>query len=203
MANWVTNGLNIQGPAEDISRVKFQLGRAFTRGLPLDASATAPGNQRKEVTFSNPVFSLWNIVNPYTENSSHEAGQAVTRRSVEYNSEWFERASGTVADVAVADGDQSPTTLLNVETDTGLSYQFDTAWSDCRRAIGALATLYPSFLITYDFEYPEGESGSISFAGIQITVLEGYRWKCSWCDHIENDEPPEECPNCGEANDNF
>jgi len=203
MADWVTNGLNIEGPAEDILRVKLQLGCAFKRELPLVVGGSTAVNQRKEVTFSNPIFSFWNIINPFGDGFSVDGIKTETSSSVLYNAEWFEKAWGTSADVAVTDGGENPTTLLNVETDTRLAYQFDTAGTDCRAAIASLAVSHPSLGITYDYEYPEGEGGSISFDGPNLKVLEEYRWKCTWCDYIEHGEPPEECPECGEANDNF
>jgi len=203
MADWVTNGLYIEGPTEEILRVKLQLGRTFKRELPLVVHESNVVNQRKEVAFSNPIFSFWNIINPFGDGSSSDVVKTETNSPDLNNPEWFEKAWGTSADVAVADGEEHPTTLLNVETDTKLSYQFDTAWSDCRQAIASLATSHPSLGITYDYEYPEGEGGSILFAGAKIKVLEEYRWKCSWCDYMEKGEPPEECPQCGEENDNF
>ena len=203
MADWVANGLEIQGPTEDILRMKLQLGQAFKRELPLNPGVSASGDHRKEVTFSNPIISFWNIVSPFTGKSSIDEVNAEVNSSNKYDSEWFEKAWRTLADVAVADDEENPTTLLNVETDTSLSYQFDTTWADCRAAISALAAANPSLQITYDYEYPEGEGGSISFAGEKVKVLEEYRWKCSWCDYMEKGEPPEDCPKCGEANDNY
>ena len=203
MAEWVTNGLGIRGPVGDILRVKLQLGHPFKRQLPLNPGGSISGGGRKKVTFSNPIFSFWNIINPSSGNSSIDGDNTDVDPSDKYDSEWFEKAWGTSADVAVADGEEHPTTLLNVETDSSLSYQFDTVWADCRQAISALAAANPSLEITYYYEYPEGEGGSISFDGVKMTVLEEYQWKCSWCDYIENDKPPEECPSCGEANDNF
>lgn len=203
MADWVTNGLYIEGPAEEILRVKLHLGRAFKRELPLVVRESTVVNQRKEVAFSNPIFSFWNIINPLGDGFSIDGMKTATSSLNLYNAEWFEKAWGTSADVAVADGEEYPTTLLNVETDTRLAYQFDTAGTDCRQAIASLAVSNPSLGITYDYEYPEGEGGSISFVGSNMRVLEEYRWKCTWCDYIEKGEPLEECPECGEANDSF
>jgi len=121
---------------------------------------------------------------------------------LDYNAGWFEKATTTSADGDADRGENTPT-LLYVETYTSLLCQFDTAGTHCRQTISSLAVSNPSLGITYDYEYTEGKRGSISFAGLNIKVLEEYRWKCTWCDYIEKSEPPEGCPECGEANNSF
>lgn len=203
MPNWVLNGVELKGSPEDIEKVKSQLGQGFTRDVNL---GRANSNQSTSViSYSNPVFSFWNIVNPLTDNSLPTKG--VTRQttlSSNGQASWYEDAWGTDGDVAVLDGEEFPTTRLNSETDTTLSYQFDTAWTDCREAIGALAIQNPTIEIVYDFEYTnDGKGGSVAFLGAQMTILEEYLWKCSQCDYLEKNQTTAKCPNCGEENENF
>jgi len=78
--------------------------------------------------------------------------------SHKYDSEWFERGWRTSADVAVADGEEHSTALLNVENDTSLPCQFDTTWTDCKQAIGPVAAANSSVEINYDYRHPEGQA---------------------------------------------
>ena len=63
MPNWVFNHLAIQGEKSDIDEVKTQLNSPFTTNYPTyntETKAYEPSTK----TYSNPVFSFWNIIRP-------------------------------------------------------------------------------------------------------------------------------------------
>jgi hypothetical protein len=58
MPNWVFNHLTIKGSEEDITKVKAQLNKPFTRQFKEDDEPTL---------YSNPVIAFWNIIAPPEE----------------------------------------------------------------------------------------------------------------------------------------
>lgn len=205
MPNFVLNGVVITGPPTDIEKVKSQLSQGFKRAYFHQSGDFDSIQEKSVITFSNPVFAFWNIVNPVTENAwSMKNGLGPADLWDEDDPAWFRKAWGPERDVAVSDGEEFPTTLLNSETETSLSYQFDTAWVDCRQVIRVLAIQYPTVEIVYDFEYPDdGNGGSISYSGEEMKLVNEYLWKCDWCDYQENDEVTQVCPNCEADDDTF
>jgi len=76
MPNWVFNGLTIEGNPESITKLVSQLNQPYTRHFEdvwdMDTKTMGP----RDVTYSNPVFSFWNIIKPtdlnaYTKQRDH------------------------------------------------------------------------------------------------------------------------------------
>lgn len=204
MTDWVTNGLYIEGSPEDVALVKSQLGKGFERRVP------GKSNDRNEVEiigvrkYSNPVFAFWNISNPLNQDLDAKNSQPNSRaKSYEFDQDWYQEAWGTAWDVAIADGEEFPTTILNVESEAKLAYQFDTAWNPCVEVIRTLAMKNSGIEIVYDYELSSGEGASIAFQGAQSKLIEEYNWKCPECDFPEKEEPQPTCQNCGYENEEF
>jgi len=202
MPDWITNGLSLEGTADEIATVKQQLGRAFVRRVK-DYSNSTDGQTNYLVRkYPYPIFALWNISNPLEEYMDSRTNEFTNADSThEFDADWYRREWGTPSEVAVYDGQEYPTTLLNFESEKRLAYQFDTAWYPCVNAICTLAIRYQSIEIVYDYEFPSGEGSSLSFRGYDYKVLESYKWKCPECDYVEKEEPKEFCQNCGFEND--
>jgi hypothetical protein len=55
MPNWVYNNLSIEGTEEAIAKVKAQLNKPIVKQY---------GEDKEPTTYSNPIFSFWNILPP-------------------------------------------------------------------------------------------------------------------------------------------
>ena len=62
MPNWVYNGLTAQGPHDSIAKMKEQLNKPFI--VDVSPKGDLEFSNDKQVTYSNPVFSFWNIIAP-------------------------------------------------------------------------------------------------------------------------------------------
>ena len=170
MPNWVFNHLTIKGSEEDITKVKAQLNKPFTRQFKEDDEPTL---------YSNPVIAFWNIIAPPEDKIDeyfgvHGYADGKKQGDSEYNWYNFNRDKwGTKWDVGVADKVKYAETELQEETNTKLHYKFDTAWSPPTPAIEELSRQYPELTITLSYE-EEGEwGGEIEYlAGEEVSVDE-------------------------------
>lgn len=202
MPNWVYNSLSIEGNAEDISAIKTQLNKPFSRihdSWDKDTGAMA----KKEYKYSNPVFAFWNIIAP-TDLETYETQPEFNAQSVldvmtSQGNDWYNfnyREWGTKWDVAVHDEDDYPDTELVEEWTDRLIYRFNTAWSPPLPAIHTLSAQYHNLEFTLSYEEETGWGGEIEFLAGQDTVLENYENKCRDCDSVDT---MEYCDNdCGE-----
>lgn len=163
MPNWVFNHLSISGDAEQIEKVKNQLNKPIVKNY-----KEKEGD--KPVTYSNPIFSFWNIVAPpeekydeYFEVNGYVDGKKTGNSPFNWysfnNREW-----GTKWDVAVSDEAKYSDTSLESESPTYLYYRFDTAWSPPVEAIEKLSSQYPELKITLEFEEEQGWGGEYLFS---------------------------------------
>ena len=198
MPEWVTNGLYLEGDAAEIASIKSRLNRPFERREKDYVNSTNPISRNRVRKYPNPVFAFWNISNPleeYLDSATNKLVKADISR--EFDPDWYLKEWGTTSDVAVWDGQEYPTTLLNISSENRLAYQFDTAWSPCPQVICTLSIQNPSLKIVYDYELPTGEGSSIELQGKDFRLLESYNWKCPECDFAEKGVPKETCRNCG------
>ena len=204
MPEWVTNGVYLESAPEEIAFIKSRLNRPFERRERSHATSSDTRTETRIRRYSNPVFAFWNISNPleeYLDSATNKiVGADISR---EFDSDWYLKEWGTTSDVAVYDDQEFPTTLLNVESEMKLAYQFDTAWSPCPLMICTLAIQYPNLEIVYDYEFSTGQGSSIALHGHDFKILESCKWKCPECDFAEKDEPKEFCQNCGFENESF
>ena len=185
MPNWVFNHLTIKGSEEDITKVKAQLNKPFTRQFKEDDEPTL---------YSNPVIAFWNIIAPPEDKIDeyfgvHGYADGKKQGDSEYNWYNFNRDKwGTKWDIGVADKVRYPETELQEETNTKLHYKFDTAWSRPTPAIEELSRQYPELEITLSYE-EEGEwGGEIEYLdGEEVSVTE-YDSPSSHKDYVDRDK---------------
>lgn len=187
MPNWVFNHLTIEGDAEQIQKVKAQLNAPITKHY-------KDKDEEKPTTYSNPIFSFWNIIAPpddkldeYFETHGYSPEKGNTGQG-EFN--WYNfnnREWGTKWDVAVADNQEYSETSLEDDEPTHLRYRFDTAWSPPTPAIEKLSEQYPELTITLSYEEESEWGGEIEYlAGVEISVDE-YDSPESHKDYVDRD----------------
>ena len=198
MPNWVFNHLSIEGDKEQIQKVKAQLNKPITKHYK-DKPDDEP------VTYSNPIFSFWNIVAPPDDKldeyfgthgykDGEKQGETPLNWYVFNNREW-----GTKWDVAVADNQKYSDTELQDESDTHLHYKFDTAWSPPIEAIEKLASQYPELEITLSYEEEQGWGGEITYIEGQEAFSSNYDIPESHKDYVDRDR--EDSCNCASYDD--
>ena len=187
MPNWVFNHLTIEGDAEQIQKVKAQLNKPITKHY-------KDRDDEKETTYSNPIFSFWNIIAPpddkldeyfETHGYSPEKGKTGETHFNWYN--FNNREWGTKWDCAVADNQEYSDTSLEEEHPTSLRYRFDTAWSPPIPAIEKLAIQYPELTITLSYEEESEWGGEIEFQGEISTTISEYESPNSHKDYVDRD----------------
>lgn len=202
MPNWCYNSLTIEGSKEDISAIKEQLNKPFTRQH--DQWNPATGQMElTDTTYTNPVFAFWNIIAPtnieiYNLQKDPNHDDSIIDFKGDNWYDWNVRNWGTKWDVAVRDGEDYPETELLVEEDWSdrLGYRFNTAWSPPLQAIETLSAQYPQCEITLSYEEETGWGGEYLFVDGNGTEIESYENKCRDCDAINT---MEYCENdCGE-----
>jgi len=192
--NWVYNTVTIQGPKEQVDYAKARLNTPFTRDHE-NWDMKTQSMKTETVTFSNPVFSFWNIHRPTDlEAYSKQADHAQQKKELEsgilfQGNDWYSfncREWGTKWDVAVADGTSYCDTYLVEHMSKGedqwLVYRFDTAWSPPVPALAKLSNMVPNCVITLSWEEEQGFGGEIEFVRGEITADSEYESKCRDCD---------------------
>jgi hypothetical protein len=200
MPNWVFNSLEIAGSSEDISKLKEQVSKPFTRAHE-NWDKETQSMQAKDYTFSNPIFSFWNIIKPtdleaYAKQPDHSANLSEV---MEQGNDWYNwncRNWGCKWDVAVSDDSEWPETELLQDTSDSLVYKFNTPWSPPLPAIAELSTQYPNLTFTLFYQEEQGWGGQILFVDGNGAEIESYESKCMDCDEIDT---LEYCDNeCGQ-----
>jgi hypothetical protein len=107
MPNWVFNSLTIEGSKDDISAIKQQLNKPYVRQH--DKWNMETGQMEiTDYTYSNPVFSFWNIISP-TDLEAYNGPQPevdLTKPITFESNHWYDwnvRNWGTKWDIAVHD----------------------------------------------------------------------------------------------------
>jgi hypothetical protein len=199
MPNWVFNHLHIEGDAEQIQKVKAQLNKPITKHY-------KDKEGEKPTTYSNPIFSFWNIIAPpddkldeYFETHGYSPDKGKTGET-EYN--WYNfnnREWGTKWDCAVSDEQKYSDTELVEESETSLHYRFDTAWSPPSPAIEKLSEQYPELEITLSFEEESGWGGEYLFQEGSCSVIKEYDSPDSHADYVSLDR--EDSCECARSDD--
>jgi hypothetical protein len=216
MPNWVDNTLTVEGSPEAVMQLKAQMNKPFKQSV---QSLGDLAYELKEVSYSNPVFSFWNIVAPpadkldeYHGTHGFENGQQVGETPYNWynfnNREW-----GVKWDVAVSDDSQySETQLINDEPNGEnhvLVYRFRTPWGIPEEALCKLSAQYPTLLLTLEYEEEQGWGGSAEFLRGNFTSIGEYNWICWQCDYAETGDPDNNycedcegliCPQCNHSN---
>jgi len=183
MPNWVFNTLTIQGPKTEIDYIKDKLNEPFTREHE-NWSIEKQEMITETITYSNPVFSFWNIIRPtdlveYTKQPKHD---------LQNGNDWYSwniRNWGTKWDIGIHDNDKYPDTELvqhmsNAE-DNWLVYRLNTAWSPPITALEKLSELVPTCVVTLEWQEEQGFGGEIEFLRGEITSQSDYESQCMDC----------------------
>jgi hypothetical protein len=167
MPNWVTNTLTITASPEVIAQMKAQLSAPFEQ---------THYNFIKDTTETVKVeqpFSFWNIIKPTDLDAYHDAKDKPQEGPDHWYS-WNLRNWGTKWDV------RDVTT--HEQSDTELSFGFDTAWSPPVTAIETLAEQYPSATLKLDYTEEQGWGGTVEFEDGMGVETDSYEYKCWECD---------------------
>jgi hypothetical protein len=199
----------MSGPKEQISSLKQQVGKPFTKVHDHWNMETSK-MELKEFSYSNPVFAFHNIYNHLDDGVSDEVYQSQpdhSKNPLDFSgNDWYNwniRNWGTKWDVAVSNDEKYSDTELMEETKNSLAYRFNTAWSPPTEIIAKLSEQYPNLVFTLSYEEETGWGGETVFEGGEGSDTESYGWKCRECDHIEDETPYCEecefdtCPDCG------
>ncbi len=208
MPNWVFNTVTIQGPKEQVDNIKSTLNSPFSR-VHDNWNPETQKMEKQTFTYSNPVFSFWNIHRPtdleaYEKQREH--GLDIFDMSANDWYTWNNREWGTKWDVAVADtGLHDSTELLEHMSkgeDQWLVYRFDTAWSPPVPALIKLSEIVPNCVITLEWQEEQGFGGEVEFVNGEITANSEYESQCMDCDAYDTMEYCEnDCGNiCSSCN---
>ena len=199
MQNWVYNSLTIDGDADSIAKIKSQLNQTFE--VMHDSWDKDTMEYSKKLTkYSNPVFAFWNIIKPtnldayFGPQPPHDVTKPISFDSDHWY-DWNVRNWGTKWDVGVQDDEQYAETELMDESETSLSYRFNTAWSTPTPAILHLSAQYPEIEFNLSYEEETGWGGEIEFLAGASSEIESYDNKCRDCDALDSLEYCEECEN--------
>ena len=206
MPNWVYNGLTIEGNPEQVDKLVEQMNTPFVDSIKPNGDLAYSISQRKYV---NPIFSFRNIVSP-TDLDAYHAQPDLSGPIMSFEgNDWYNfnnREWGTKWDVAVAEGDEYPSTYMEGPVDNGdnkvVYYNFETAWSRPMPALIKLSSQYPNLLFTLSYEEETGWGGELEILrGVVISESE-YDNKCRDCDA---EDQMEYCENdcgsiCGNCN---
>lgn len=221
MPNWCYNYLSVEGPQEQIDKLKKQLNTPFQQKH--DSWNPETGKmEKKDVMYPNPVFAFHNIYNHTQDGVSDEVYQnaevtrdpnatpdeAIAQIAFEMANgngwyDWNVRNWGTKWDVAVSWDEEYPETEIYDEQDNSIGYKFNTAWSPPFPAIEKLSQQYPDLEFDLSYEEETGWGGDTIFVAGEQSNVEEYGWKCRECDHTEDETPYCEtcefdmCPSCG------
>jgi len=230
MPNWVYNTLTIQGPKSEVDMIKDRLNKPFTlaqenHGMG-DITPNGFPTKIKEVTYSNPVFSFFNIHSYKDEGITDEeyACQPVLgnydmnndpdwfAKSVEFaktQKDWYSWNNsnwGTKWDVAVSDDDKYPSTELveykSKGDDNWVVYRYENAWSPAVTILTKLSNLVPNCLLTLEYEEETGWGGEYEIVRGDVKTILEYDNKCNECDVYNTLEYCEDCENdvCSDCN---
>ena len=210
MPNWVYSSLTVEGNPELVTELKNQLNTPYTREHDQWNMETQQ-MELKEYTYSNPIFSFWNIIRPLDmdtyalQKDPNEDPSKLFSGDNWYS--WNVRNWGTKWDVGVSDDDRWPDTELLDEEENGenlvLVYKFNTAWSPAVPAIEKLSKQYPDLLFTHSFEEETGWGGELEILNGNLISESQYDWQCRECGYQADETPYCEeccydmCPDCG------
>ena len=184
MPNWVYNNLSIEGTEEAIAKVKAQLNKPIVKQY---------GEDKEPTTYSNPIFSFWNILPPPEDKleeyfGTHGFADGKATNETEYN--WYNFNNnkwGTKWDVAVSDDEKWAETEITGESSTHISYRFNTAWSPPLPVIEELSVQHPELQITLEYEEEQGWGGEIYWDSTGSSIVNEYDIPDSHKDYVDRD----------------
>ena len=212
MPNWVFNSVVISGDKVSLDKLQAQLNAPVTMNFP-DGNFNQETKQMEYTpatqTYSNPVFSFWNVVAPTNLEAYYGKEQKKESKSFDsdgsFNSNafmaefyeslntdeswywWNVRNWGTKWDIAVADDAKYPETSLEITDDGSLMYRFSTAWSPVHEIFNILSQKYPELEFDYEYEEEQGWGGHTIWQNGEVISHEEYDIPNSHTDYVERD----------------
>lgn len=146
MPNWCSNTLKVEGEIEELANLIKFLNQPYTITY-----------GEKTFTYSKPVFSFRNVIQPPEENLEEYYKNGWYGWNIEH---W-----GTKWDIANADGTSGSDVFCEKDSlpMNYVTYVFDTAWAPPRPVIEALSAKYPTLTFTHSYIEP-----GMCFWGIDI-----------------------------------
>jgi len=209
MPNWVFNNVTVEGSPSSVRLLKEQMNKPFTKENDCWNKETNVMEVTTD-TYSNPIFSFWNIVAPtdsveYIKQPNWITADLEESRRSHTGLDWYTwnlNNWGTKWDVAVGDGDEYPDTELIAEEENGenlvLLYKFNTAWGVPTQALTKLSSQFPDLLITNEYEEETGWGGEDEYIRGVCTEGSFYSWKCGNCDNTADYDEAPYCEDCEE-----
>ena len=188
MPNWVFNSVVISGDKPELDKLQAQLNKPVVKHFPemkWNEEAKKYDQIANTQTYSNPVFSFWNIIAPtdleayYGESYKHDSENLIESiaKGFQEGMDWYNwnvRNWGTKWDIAVADDEKYADTRIEETDDDSLLYYFQTAWSPVHEVFVELAKQYPTLTFQYEYEEEQGWGGSVTWVNGEITEQTEY-----------------------------
>lgn len=210
MPNWVFSSLSVSGDELEIQRMMEQVNAPFTQPH-LETKFNKETDKwevvsTETITYSNPVFSFWNIHRPseklFDEYFGVEprvksevplgdpnwwADVEAKRKVSNHWYDWNITNWGTKWDVAKRDENDWRSTEIVERVDGNVIYRFDTAWSPPLEVISILSFQFPELVFDLEYEEETGWGGSALFQnGVMVSFSE-YEEPSSHQDYVDRD----------------
>jgi hypothetical protein len=196
MPNWVYNQVSIKGPEDQIANIKKQLNQPFTM-VHDNYNQDTKTWEKKEYSYSNPVFSFWNIHRPIDMETYHKQEDPNADKTKLFDGNnwynWNVREWGTKWDVGIKDDERFRDTELVEETEGSLVYSIHTAWSPPTPAIQKLSKFVPDCVVVLTYQEEQGWGGEVTFLDGLVVKENEYDSQCFECFAENSMEYCEDC----------
>lgn len=196
MPNWVFSGVSIKGPEKQVEDIKKQLNQPFTM-IQDNYNQETKQWEKKEFSYSNPVFSFCNIHRPIDMDTYNLQEDPNADKNILFSGnnwyDWNNREWGTKWDVGVRDGERYSDTEIREESSGVIYYAFQTAWSPAIPAIQKLSKFVPDCVVGFSYQEENGWGGEMTFLDGQIVQEMEYDSMCNECSTPDKMEYCEEC----------
>lgn len=178
MPNWVYSNLAVTGPADDVQRLKDQVGKSY---IMKNAPVWNAGTMTYKDVEQSDVFSFWNIVSPpedklHLYHAKHDGSEDKTWGWYNWNCEHW----GTKWDCS----DVS----IDVHGPDDVRYTFSTAWSPPVAAMIALSEQFPEVALSLEWEEEQGYGGTLEFSGGTYWITDEYDTPSTHAEMVERKE---------------
>jgi len=197
MPNWVYTSINISGSKEEIARFKEQAGKPHPQSWNSDTNS---------VEYEKEDISFWNFIAPPEEavlsgeyfgtngwENGEKKGDTPTNWYNWNNDNWDTKWDAC-----------NPS--LDSESDTELTYRFDTAWSPASPVFEAMVGQFPDLNFDIYWEEEQGFGAELSGYKGELTITkewdipnshadyEAQDKECWGCNSGDEDDLYEDCP---------
>lgn len=161
MPNWVSNNLTVTGDVDMLELFKQRISSPYQLVVE-KYEANKPTVRVPEVI--EPVFSFWNIVKPPKDKLGLYHSSANGKEDKVWN--WYH---WNVTNWGVK-WDASDAEITN-DTETEISYRFETPWGSASQVIELASRLYPELKFNLDYEEEQGWGAEINYTNGKVEVV--------------------------------